>query len=203
MQNAYFAPNHFLKNKSIPTAIRLKALQSVLILIGTYVGELFGMSEQRNSPIQKVSDQALRLIAGVGIKTALNRLRAEFVINTIKSKKSCLRERDYIKWPTSRLQDIGKIRTGSYWTCEKLGKLKFIQNIYVNMCPLCHCNVPENIEHILLDCSRWAVIRKDTIGQFIPRLYKLANLINNEPLKEARMELVGKLLGGESKLSLS
>ncbi|PVU86786.1 hypothetical protein BB561_006550 [Smittium simulii] len=47
------------------------------------------------------------------------------------------------------------------------------------------------------------LIRKDTIGQFIPRLYKLANLINNEPIKEALRGLVDKLLGAKSKLSLS
>ncbi|PVU91574.1 hypothetical protein BB561_004331 [Smittium simulii] len=40
-----------LVSRSIPTAIRLKELQSVLISIGTYGGELFGMSEQRNNPI--------------------------------------------------------------------------------------------------------------------------------------------------------
>ncbi|PVU97961.1 hypothetical protein BB561_000185 [Smittium simulii] len=51
--------------------------------------------------------------------------------------------------------------------------------------------------------SRWVVIRKDTIGQFIPRKYKLANLTNNEPLKKAQRGLVRKLLGGESKLFLS
>ncbi|PVU95809.1 hypothetical protein BB561_001577 [Smittium simulii] len=61
----------------------------------------------------------------------------------------------------------------------------------------------ENIEHILLDCSRWAVIRKDTTCQFILRLYKLANLINNKSLKEAQKGLVGKLHRGESKLFFS
>ncbi|PVU98035.1 hypothetical protein BB561_000146 [Smittium simulii] len=58
------------------------------------------ISEQRNSPIQKVSDQALRLIAGFGKNTALNEIRAEYGINTINSKTSCLREYAYIKWPT-------------------------------------------------------------------------------------------------------
>ncbi|PVU96319.1 hypothetical protein BB561_001254 [Smittium simulii] len=74
----------------------------VLIPIGAYGGELFGISEQRNSPVQKASDQALRLIAGVGKNTALNRLRTEYGINTISSKTSYLRERDYIKWPILR-----------------------------------------------------------------------------------------------------
>ncbi|PVU86254.1 hypothetical protein BB561_006766 [Smittium simulii] len=44
--------------------------------------------------------------------------------------------------------------------------------------------------------------RKSYDGQFIPLLYKRTNLINNEPLKETLRRLVGKLLGGESKLSL-
>ncbi|PVU95004.1 hypothetical protein BB561_002107 [Smittium simulii] len=72
-----FCSNNFLKNKRIPVAIRLKALQSVLIPIDKYAGELFGMSEQRNSSIQKVSAQELRLISEVGKSTALNRLKTE------------------------------------------------------------------------------------------------------------------------------
>ncbi|PVU90318.1 hypothetical protein BB561_004932 [Smittium simulii] len=94
--------NYFLRNKSIPTAIKFKVLLLALILIGTYGGELFGMSEQRNSLIKKVSDQVLRLIPGVGKNTVLNILRAEYGINTINSKTSCLRERAYIKLPILR-----------------------------------------------------------------------------------------------------
>ncbi|PVU89219.1 hypothetical protein BB561_005482 [Smittium simulii] len=176
--------------------------------------------------LDSVSDQVLRLIAEVRESNAVNRLRTEFGINTMNSKTLCSQKRAYIKWPTLctwiadltkkstkasastwvsdrydkndkskiyifikthdmettsnwinlqllypeitlGLQDIGKIRTGSYWTCEKL-----------------------------------AVIRKDTMDQFIPLLYKRTNLINNEPLKETLRRLVSKLLGGESKLSL-
>ncbi|PVU95758.1 hypothetical protein BB561_001601 [Smittium simulii] len=51
-------------------------------------------------------------------------------------------------------------------------------------------------------CSRWAAIRAETIDKFIPRLYKLAIDDNNQPLMQAKMQLVGKLLGGESKKSL-
>ncbi|PVU90399.1 hypothetical protein BB561_004904 [Smittium simulii] len=56
------------------------------------------------------------------------------------------------------LNMIGKIRTGSYWTTERLAKSQLIAKLYREKCPCCNANVPENIEHILLGCSRWAAI---------------------------------------------
>ncbi|PVU95553.1 hypothetical protein BB561_001761 [Smittium simulii] len=80
----------------------LKVLQSVLIPIGTYGGELFGMSEVRTRPIQIIADKSLRLIANVSKATAINRLRTEFGISSINSICSRARERAYFKWPISK-----------------------------------------------------------------------------------------------------
>ncbi|PVV00969.1 hypothetical protein BB560_004630, partial [Smittium megazygosporum] len=77
IEKAMYASFNFLKNPSIPTNIRLMVLKSVLIPIGTYGGELFGMSEQRCKPIQRVADNALRIIANVGKSAPMHRIRQE------------------------------------------------------------------------------------------------------------------------------
>ncbi|PVU89460.1 hypothetical protein BB561_005352 [Smittium simulii] len=74
----------------------LNVLQAVLMPIGTYGGELFGMSEVRTKPIQMAADKALRLIARVSKATAMNRLRNEFGIQSINSVCSRLRERAHL-----------------------------------------------------------------------------------------------------------
>ncbi|PVU90352.1 hypothetical protein BB561_004905, partial [Smittium simulii] len=124
------------------------------------------------------------------------------------AKLGCLGTSNWISlqllYPELRigLNIIGKIRSGAYWTTERLAKSHLISKIYRKKCPCCNVNVPENIEHILIDCKRWAAIRSEKIGQFIPRLFRICNDNNNEPLTQAKMKLVGKLLGGESKKSL-
>ncbi|PVU97548.1 hypothetical protein BB561_000484 [Smittium simulii] len=67
----------------------IKSALNTITKWGRYVRDLFGMSEQRNSPIQKVSDQVLRLIAGVGKNTAINRLRAEITDLTKNPTNAC------------------------------------------------------------------------------------------------------------------
>ncbi|PVU89171.1 hypothetical protein BB561_005499 [Smittium simulii] len=116
----------FLKNQLIPTAIKLKVLQSVLIPIGTYGGELFGMSESRIKPIQIIADRALRVIAGANRATAMSRLREEFGIKSINSVCSRLRERSHFKWPSSKTWIADLIRCllksrSSIWVSGTLG----------------------------------------------------------------------------------
>ncbi|PVU88374.1 hypothetical protein BB560_006376 [Smittium megazygosporum] len=77
-------------------------LKSVLIPIGTYGGELFGMSEQRCKPIQRVADNALRVIANVGKSAPMHRIRQEMGVTSINTRASDLRERAYFKYPTLR-----------------------------------------------------------------------------------------------------
>ncbi|PVU98320.1 hypothetical protein BB560_005690 [Smittium megazygosporum] len=102
MEKAMYASFNFFKNPSIPTNIRLMVLKSVLIPIGTYGGELFGMSEQRCKPIQRVADNALRIIANVGKSAPMHRIRQEMGVISINTRASDLRERAYFKYPTLR-----------------------------------------------------------------------------------------------------
>ncbi|PVU90092.1 hypothetical protein BB560_006241, partial [Smittium megazygosporum] len=142
MEKAMYASFNFLKNPSIPTNIRLMVLKSVLIPIGTYGGELFGMSEQRCKPIQRVADNALRIIANVGKSAPMHRIRQEMGVTSINTRASDVRERAYFKYPHPSnldirrgldlqmrhpdmklgLQGIGKIRMGWYWTAQRLAK---------------------------------------------------------------------------------
>ncbi|PVU94853.1 hypothetical protein BB561_002210 [Smittium simulii] len=218
--NPLTTDNFKIQNKI--TAIRLKTLQSVLISIGTYGGELFGM-------------------IGAGKNTALNRLRTEFGMNTINSNIPCLQKRAYIKWPILRtlIADLTKntIQTdASTWVSGKARWLnKYTKKVksgatkntiagrydkndkskiyifikthnmetasnWINL-QLLYLEIKLGLQDIgkirIGSLQSVAVIRKDAIGQFISRLYKLANLITNELLKEAQRGLVDKLLGGE------
>ncbi|PVU90418.1 hypothetical protein BB561_004890 [Smittium simulii] len=74
ISNAMYGSYNFLKNQKILSAIRLKVLHSALIPIGTYGGELFGMSKFCIKPIQIIADRALREISGVNTATAIRRL---------------------------------------------------------------------------------------------------------------------------------
>ncbi|PVU97120.1 hypothetical protein BB561_000760 [Smittium simulii] len=67
---------------------------------------------------------------------------------------------------------------------------QLISKIYRGKCPCCNVNVTENIDHILLYYKRWAAIRSETIGQFIPRLFRICNDNNNEPLTQAKIKLM-------------
>ncbi|PVV05074.1 hypothetical protein BB560_000411 [Smittium megazygosporum] len=59
------------------------------------------MSEQRCKPIQRVADNALRIIANVGKSAPMHRIRQEMGVTTINTCASDLRERAYFKNQTS------------------------------------------------------------------------------------------------------
>ncbi|PVU90896.1 hypothetical protein BB561_004665 [Smittium simulii] len=126
MQNSMYDAYNFLKNQLIPTAMRLKVLQSVLIPIGTYGGELFGMSEYlmvikaiiqavatyggelfgmsatRCKPIQQVADAATRTLAKCGKSAAMVRLRIELSLTDLNIKTAVARTRAFGKWASLR-----------------------------------------------------------------------------------------------------
>ena len=123
----------YMRKNSGNTINSLTDSIKALSFFGTYGGELFGMSEQRNAPIQKVADLALRTIAGVGRNCALSRLRSEFSVNSIFTKTSCLRERAHIKWPTLRtwIADLCKYTIKSKSSTWVSGTTRWI-NRYTN-----------------------------------------------------------------------
>jgi hypothetical protein len=56
--------------------------------------------------------------------------------------------------------------------------------------PFCNLDVRETIEHILLDCKRWDVVRASTISPMIYRLREDTDLAN--------VDITNMLLGGSS-----
>ncbi|PVV02500.1 hypothetical protein BB560_003043, partial [Smittium megazygosporum] len=59
-------------------------------------------AEKRFKPIQRVTDNALRIIANVGKSAPMHRIRQEMGVTTINTRASDLRERAYFKYPTLR-----------------------------------------------------------------------------------------------------
>ncbi|OLY82014.1 hypothetical protein AYI68_g3875 [Smittium mucronatum] len=75
--NAYFAAYGFLKQSDVLTALKIKFINSVLMPIGCYGRETFGMSEIRCRPIQTAIDESIRYVAKVGRNVAMDRIREE------------------------------------------------------------------------------------------------------------------------------
>ncbi|OMJ23940.1 RNA-directed DNA polymerase from mobile element jockey, partial [Smittium culicis] len=101
-RKAFHSMYYFLSRKDIPTAMRVALIRTVLIPILCYGGEIFGMSATRSGTLQKVADDATRLVAGVGKSTALQRLRNELKIDDINTRVSVARERGHTKWASSK-----------------------------------------------------------------------------------------------------
>ncbi|OMJ24705.1 RNA-directed DNA polymerase from mobile element jockey, partial [Smittium culicis] len=101
-RKAFHSMYYFLSRKDIPTAMRAALIRTVLIPILCYGGEIFGMSALRCGTLQKVADDAVRLVAGVGRSTALQRLRNELKIEDIFTRVSVARDRGHSKWASSK-----------------------------------------------------------------------------------------------------
>ncbi|OMJ14101.1 hypothetical protein AYI70_g8096, partial [Smittium culicis] len=79
-QKAMYAGYYFLNRSDVLTELKVRFINSVLLPIGCYGGETFGMSENRCRPIQTVIDQATRMVAKVGKNAAMERIREELGI---------------------------------------------------------------------------------------------------------------------------
>ncbi|OMJ12638.1 hypothetical protein AYI69_g9337 [Smittium culicis] len=101
-RKAVYAAYSFLRRSDVLTAIKIKFINSVLMPIGYYDGETFGMSRARRKTIQSEIDKAIRLVANVGKSAAMERIRVELGITSVFMRTSTARERSYHKWPTSK-----------------------------------------------------------------------------------------------------
>ncbi|OMJ29131.1 RNA-directed DNA polymerase from mobile element jockey [Smittium culicis] len=102
VRNAVYAAYSFLRRTDVLTALKIKFINSVLMPIGFYDGETFGMSEARCKPIQSEIDKAIRMFANLGKSAAMERIRDELGITSVFMRTSTTRERAYHKWPTSK-----------------------------------------------------------------------------------------------------
>ncbi|OMJ09680.1 RNA-directed DNA polymerase from mobile element jockey, partial [Smittium culicis] len=100
VRKAVYAAYSFLRRSDVLTALKIKFINSVLMPIGCYGGETFGMSEARCKPIQMEIDKAIRMVANVGKTAAMERIRDELGISSVFMRTSTARERAYHKWPT-------------------------------------------------------------------------------------------------------
>ncbi|OMJ18983.1 RNA-directed DNA polymerase from mobile element jockey [Smittium culicis] len=101
VRKAVYAAYSFLRRSDVLTALKIKFINSVLMPIGCYDGETFGMSEARCKPIQSEIDKSIRMVANVGKSAAMERIRDELGISSVFMRTSTARERAYHKWPTS------------------------------------------------------------------------------------------------------
>ncbi|OMJ17399.1 hypothetical protein AYI69_g7442 [Smittium culicis] len=97
VRKAVYAAYSFLRRTDVLTAIKIKFINSVLMQIGCYGGETFGMSIARCKPIQSEIDKAIRMVANVGKSAAMERIRDELGITSVFMRTSTARERAYHK----------------------------------------------------------------------------------------------------------
>ncbi|OMJ25546.1 RNA-directed DNA polymerase from mobile element jockey [Smittium culicis] len=98
VSKAIYAAYSFLRRSDVLTALKIKFINSVLMPIGCYGGETFGMSIARCKPIQSEIDKVIRMVANVGKSAAMERIRDELGISSVFMRTSTARERAYHKW---------------------------------------------------------------------------------------------------------
>ena len=94
-----------LISRSIPTIVKSRLVNAVLIPTLSYSGEIWGMQETRAKYGQKVISEAMRLMAGLKITsscTSTATLALEFGIIPLAAITSAARTRAYLKYPTLR-----------------------------------------------------------------------------------------------------
>ncbi|OMJ09488.1 hypothetical protein AYI70_g10901 [Smittium culicis] len=105
VRKAVYAAYSFLRRSDVLTALKIKFINSVLMPIGCYGGETFGMSEARCKPIQSEIDKVIRMVANVGKSAAMERIRDELGIASVFMRTSTARERAYYKWKNIKNMD--------------------------------------------------------------------------------------------------
>ncbi|OMJ08237.1 hypothetical protein AYI70_g11670 [Smittium culicis] len=129
ISKAVYAAYSFLRRSDVLTALKIKLINSVLMPIGCYGGETFGMSEARCKPIQLEIDKAIRMVANVGKSAAMERIRDELDIASLFMRTGTARERAYHKWPTSktRIADLIKAPMKARMATWVIGSARWIK----------------------------------------------------------------------------
>jgi hypothetical protein len=90
---------------------------------------------------------------------------------------------------------LERMRAGSYWTGKKLAIIGKINQEFLNKCPFCRAQKPENLHHYIAECSSWKNQRRDAFGNF-------ANIDQNGEVKIAslaHLKLLSQLVGDEKR----
>ncbi|OMJ22335.1 RNA-directed DNA polymerase from mobile element jockey [Smittium culicis] len=102
VRKAEYAAYRFLRRSDVLTALKINFINSVLMPIGCYGGETFGMSEARCTPIKSEIDMVIRMVSKFGKSVVMERIRDELGISSVFMRTSTARERAFNKWPTSK-----------------------------------------------------------------------------------------------------
>ncbi|OMJ10156.1 hypothetical protein AYI69_g10360 [Smittium culicis] len=103
VRKAVYASYSFLKRSDVLTALKIKFINSVLMPIGCYGGETFGMSEARCRPIQSEIDKAIRMVAKVGKSASIERISGELGVTNVFVRTNTASDRALHSWPKSKI----------------------------------------------------------------------------------------------------
>ncbi|OMJ12941.1 Transposon TX1 protein [Smittium culicis] len=132
VRKAVYAAYSFLRRSDVLTALKIRFINSVLMPIGCYGAETFGMSEAKCKPIKSEIGKAIRMVANVGKSAAMERIRDELGISSVLMRTSTARERAYHKWPTSKtwIADLIKAPMKARMATWVTGSARWIEIFY-------------------------------------------------------------------------
>lgn len=87
-----------------------------------------------------------------------------------------------------------RCRMGTLWEAVSLAKIGRLPRKFLKWCPCCRTEVPETLEHLMLDCQRWSGVRERTLSGIV---VEAKNLLGTQ-LENVSQACVTLLLGGES-----
>ena len=76
-------------------AVKARVWKTMVLTLGLYGGEIWGMSGKRTEPLEKINKQAIRVIAGFSTKSlaSIHGLRHELDIPSVEAMAAARRSR--------------------------------------------------------------------------------------------------------------
>jgi exonuclease III len=127
MQKALMGMHQFLRTQSIPLYLRRQVFRAMVIPVGTYGAEVFGMDSLRARLLQKVVNMGMRLLLGYSMKSTSAStacMCSELRLPLMEAYIAAMRVRAILKYPTLKtycgllMQNSGK-GIVSWWTMGK------------------------------------------------------------------------------------
>ncbi|KKO75094.1 endonuclease-reverse transcriptase [Vairimorpha ceranae] len=98
-RKAIGAMYYLLSKKDMPVYVKILSIKVKLQSILTYGAEVWGMSTLRCKGIQRIMNEACRLVVGGGRNAAMDRIRSELGIQSVANIAAVKRARAVAKWP--------------------------------------------------------------------------------------------------------
>jgi len=73
--------------------------------------------------------------------------------------------------------NLMRMRCGSFVTAGRLARMRVLRDECLELCPLCHADIGETVEHLLLDCSFFQDEREEHLACILDQVDDEADAI--------------------------